>query len=144
MAARRGEWRRDAAKERHWRRMLREWRRSGLNVRDFCDWQNLSEPSFYAWRREIAQRDREAAGAPRERTARVNRRSVNRPATADSPAFLPLQVVAGEPIPQVRGEPFLELRLPTGVQLRIPGGFDRETLADVLAALQSREGARSC
>jgi hypothetical protein len=36
------------AKERHWRRMVRHWRRSGLNVREFCDWQGLSEACFYA------------------------------------------------------------------------------------------------
>ena len=43
MAARREIRRRDQAKERHWRRLLREWRRSGLSVRDFCDWQALAD-----------------------------------------------------------------------------------------------------
>ncbi len=32
----------------------------------------------------------------------------------------------------------LEVQLPTGVRLRIPAGFDRQTLADVLAVLETR------
>ena len=54
--------RRDPAKEKHWRRLLRQWQRSGLTGRDFCAEHGLSEPSFYAWRREIARRDQRAAG----------------------------------------------------------------------------------
>ena len=69
MAARRGKGQRDRAKERQWRRIMRHWRSSGLSVRDFCDWQALSEPNFYAWRRELAQRDREAAMATGSATA---------------------------------------------------------------------------
>ncbi len=52
--------RRDPEKERFWRRAFKEWRRSGLSVREFCDWQSLAEASFYAWRRELAQRGRAA------------------------------------------------------------------------------------
>jgi hypothetical protein len=137
MAARRGGWRRDAAKERHWRRVVREWRRSGLSVRDFCDWQTLSEPSFYAWRREIAKRDHEAAAA-RGRTAPFDRQQVTKPAAARRPAFVPVQVVADEPLAAFDPERWLEVQLPTGAQLRVPAGFDRQTLADVLAALENR------
>ena len=50
---------RDSGKERFWRRLLRQWRRSGLTVREFCDQQAVSEPSFYAWRRTIAERDQQ-------------------------------------------------------------------------------------
>jgi hypothetical protein len=42
---------RDLDKERFWRRMLRQWQRSGLSIRAFCLEHNLAEPSFYAWRR---------------------------------------------------------------------------------------------
>ncbi len=45
---------RDPAKERRWRRVVRDWQASGLSVRQFCRRQGLSEPSFYAWRRELA------------------------------------------------------------------------------------------
>jgi len=57
----------DRGKERFWRRVVGQWRRSGLTIRDFCEQQSLSEPSFYAWRRTIAERDREASSGRRRR-----------------------------------------------------------------------------
>ena len=45
------------SKERFWRMQVRRWRTSGLSVRDFCAEQGLSEPSFYAWRRTLAERE---------------------------------------------------------------------------------------
>lgn len=47
----------DSSKERFWRRMVRQWHNSGLSVRAFCQQQDLAEPTFYTWRRTIAQRD---------------------------------------------------------------------------------------
>ncbi len=54
------------------------------------------------------------------------------------PAFLPVRVVADELAASPRSASRLEVQLPTGVKLRVPAGFDRQTLADVLAALESR------
>jgi len=124
--------RRDPEKERSWRQAVRDWRRSGLSVREFCDWQALSEVSFYAWRRELGKRDREAA------SRRESRR--NGQATS-APQFLPVQVVA-EHDPQASG--CVEVQLPSGVRLRVPSGFDRQTLCDLLAALEGTEGAPRC
>ena len=56
--ARRGA-RRDRGKERFWRRLLRLWRRSGRTVRAFCTEHEVSEPSFFAWRRVLAERDQQ-------------------------------------------------------------------------------------
>jgi len=124
----RRERRRDPEKERVWRRAFKDWRRSGLSVRAFCDWRSLSEASFYAWRRELAIRDREA---------RARRESpVNGPAT-NLPQFLPVHVVA-DATPEPGASRILEVQLPSGVRLRVPAGFDRQTLADVLAALEAR------
>ena len=55
---------RDAGKEQFWRRMLGLWRQSRCSVRDFCVEHGVSEPSFYAWRRSIAQRDRHTSLTP--------------------------------------------------------------------------------
>lgn len=120
--------RRDPEKERFWRRAFKDWRRSGLSVLKFCDWRSLSEASFYAWRRELAIRDREAA-ARRESP-------VNGPAT-NIPQFLPVQVVADATLDSGASR-ILEVRLPSGVRLRIPAGFDRQALTDVLAVLETR------
>jgi hypothetical protein len=95
MAARRGKEQRDRTKERRWRRIVREWRKSGLSVGDFCDWQALSEPSFYAWRRELAKRDREAAAVATEITPARDDRPVKQdgPSRTPATAFLPVRVV---------------------------------------------------
>ena len=50
---------RDRGKERFWRRVVRQWRASGLSIRDFCREEGLPEGNFYAWRRILAQRDAE-------------------------------------------------------------------------------------
>jgi hypothetical protein len=139
----RRERRRDPAKERHWRRMVRRWRRSGLSVREFCDWQALSESSFYAWRRELTQRDRKAVTAPPRSAAKSVGRDVQRNGAAGSwtPTFLPVQVVT-DPAPQSQGGAprtnCVEVHLPTGVRLWVPAGCDRQTLANVLAALEAK------
>lgn len=117
---------RDPAKEQRWRRLLGEWRAGGLSVRQFCRRRQLSEPLFYAWRRELAKRDREASRRTRRAPHRVS----------GAPAFLPVQVVSSTPHePRLNGA--LEVQLPTNVLLRIPAGFDRQTLTDVLRALRN-------
>ena len=104
---------RDAEKEWYWRHLVKEWRRSGLSVREFCDWQALSEPSFYAWRRELATRDRELNSRG---TRRVNGRAE---ATSKSSPFLPVQIIA-DAVSDSRSQTCLEVSLPTGVRLRVP------------------------
>jgi hypothetical protein len=59
----RKQWQREADKEKFWRKMLREWEVSGLTIRAFARKKGLQEGSFYAWRREIRIRNREAAVA---------------------------------------------------------------------------------
>lgn len=49
--------RRSAGKEQFWRRIVEGHSKSGESVRDWCDRHRVSEPSFYAWRRELAKRD---------------------------------------------------------------------------------------
>jgi transposase-like protein len=47
-------------KEQFWRLVLEEYARSGLSAREYCRRETISEPSFYAWRRKIHQRDTQA------------------------------------------------------------------------------------
>ena len=102
---------RDQDKEHFWRRMVQRWRHSGRSVRDFCAQQELSEASFYGWRRTLAQRDQRTAAAP------------------PLPAFLPVQVVPTTPAP-------LELVLGNGRLLRVSPGFEAATLRQLLAVLE--------
>jgi hypothetical protein len=135
MAARRGRGQRDLAKERHWRRIVRQWRGSGLSVREFCDWQSLSEASFYGWRRELAKRDREAAAASPSDTTVAGRPKQNGSGPEPLPSFVQLHVVAEEAL-KADGRPsrtdVIEVHLPGGVRLVVPAGCDRALLRDVI------------
>jgi transposase len=103
---------RDPRKEQFWRRMLRLWQRSDLSVRAFCEQHDLSQPSFYAWRRTLADRDAAAV------------------------TFVPLEVLP-EPSPiSDTGMPGLELLLADGRVLRIGPAFDGPTLRRLLAVLE--------
>jgi transposase-like protein len=56
----------DAGREAFWRRLVAGQPTSGRSIRDWCIQHGVSEPSFYAWRKELARRN---AAAPRERPA---------------------------------------------------------------------------
>jgi transposase-like protein len=119
---RRGE--RDQHKERFWRRLIGQWRRSGLTARDFCAERGVSEPSFYAWRRTIRQRDQQGRRQPRRNDAGR---------TGTKPVFVPVQVVPAAPA-AVAGA--LELVLGQGRVVRVPPGFDAPTLRQLLTLLE--------
>ena len=55
--------RQSGEREAYWRDQVRRQTSSGLSVRRFCEDAGLSEPSFYAWRRRLAERDRPAPGS---------------------------------------------------------------------------------
>jgi hypothetical protein len=99
--------RRSREREQFWREAVAGHKKSGLSVRAFCVQRRLSEPSFYAWRRELAQRGR---------------------APMPPPAFVPVQLVA---------ESMIEVALPGGVVVRAPPATDATTVARLVAALGS-------
>lgn len=98
---------RDERKDRQWRQTIREWLRSGLSVRVFCARRGVAQPSFYAWRRELAKRDAEEA------------------------AFVPVHVLGG-----AWPAAALEVVLACGRTLRVAAGFDPATLRQLLAVLE--------
>jgi hypothetical protein len=110
---------RGGGKEKFWRCMLQRWRRSGLGVRAFCAQHGLSEPSFYAWRRIVAERDQESARAD----AKPKPDGVGR-----TPRFVPVRVI--------EATASIEVVLPRGLVVRIPRGFDADSLRQLLAILE--------
>jgi transposase-like protein len=115
----------DHGKERFWRRMVRQWRRSGLTVRAFCAEHEVSEPSFYSWRRSIAERDQQPA-----QRATASDRTVGDDDAHDQPVFVPLRVV-----PTAAGMAF-EVVLSQGRVVRVPARFDPAALRQLLAILE--------
>jgi hypothetical protein len=114
--------RRDLKREQFWRRHFKLQPNSGSTVRDYCREQGLEEPSFYYWRRVVAQRDRESAA------------TAARAAIPEMPAFLPVAVIDS---PAARQDASIDIELVDGRRVRVRSGCDLRLLADVLAILQS-------
>jgi transposase len=115
---------RDQHKERLWRRLIEQWQRSGLTARDFCAQRGVSEPSFYAWRRTIRQRDQQGRRPP-------GRNGAGR--TGPKRVFVPVQVVSTAPTAVAAA---LEIVLGQGRLVRVPPGFDAMTLRQLLTVLE--------
>ena len=110
---------RSAAKARAWRERIAQWRASGLGVRAFCTRHQLSEPSFYAWRRELASR---AKGTS------VRRKATKR---AARPTFAAVELIVPDSMSGA-----VEIRLRTGQILRADADVDAEHLARLASALE--------
>ena len=125
----RGGKRRDPAREKLWRRTIREQERSGLAVRAFCQSEGLKDWTFRWWRQELARRDRQTSAA--------SRGEQEGEPTESAPAFLSVRVTDLEAISPRHASP-IEILLPTGSIVRVPSGFDPSTLGQVLAVLEGR------
>ena len=97
----------DPQREQFWRNTVAQWRQSGQSVRSFCFERRLSEASFYAWRRELAKRDRANVAAVK---------------------FVPVQF---------RTDAVIEVALPDGLIVRAPVTAEATTIAALVAALRS-------
>lgn len=131
----------DAQKQRYWEEVVRRWREGGQSVRGFCRAEGLRESAFYFWRRELTRRgDRVDVGSGSRLQARpmtpVSRSSARvSPRRGSTPSFLPVQVVGPGVAETSQG---VEIILAQGRAVRVRAGFDRQTLADVLAVLEAR------
>jgi hypothetical protein len=128
----------------YWEEVVRRWKEGGQSVRAFCHAEGLRESAFYSWRRKLARRGHGAdvVNGSRLQARRANPASRVSPRRGPSRSFLPVQVVG-----PASGCPGLadathgvEIVLAQGRTVRVRAGFDRQTLADVLAVLE----ARSC
>jgi len=124
----------DPAKEAFWRDAMRRWKRSGLGIREFCRRERLAEGSFYAWRRELARRERNQASTT---SLRDGRRSGRARSAAIPPLFLPIHVRGGAPEATL-GDGTIEVRLSGGEILRAGSAVSPERLARLIEALEAR------
>lgn len=124
--------RRDMQKEHFWREVVGRYAGSGLSVRQYCADQGVSEPSFFAWRRELARRDAVANKPARSLPRRASARAPSR--RPRLPRFAQLQIAPGE----LASGACIEIILPTGIRIRVPRGVCQDTLGHVLGALEPR------
>jgi transposase len=110
----------DAGKQRHWLDLVQRWHRTKLTVREFCERHQLSEASFYAWRRVLRERGL-LQDAPTES------------ATSLDPAFVKLTVSA-EPA----AANAVEIVLSDRRLLRVRPGFDADMLLQLVRLLEEQ------
>jgi hypothetical protein len=120
---------RDLGKERLWRELVQRWRRSDLTARAFCAEQGISEPSFYAWRKTINERDTEAGPTAKRHQGSSARRSACQ--ADDVPAFVPVGVGAAG-----AASGAIEVVIGPGRIVRVPAGFDADMLRQLLKVLE--------
>jgi len=102
---------RDAQKEKFWRKAVSEADRSGQTVRAFCREKGLKENLFYAWRRELKLREAEK----------------------EKGGFVELVRAASE-----NGTAGVSIRIDDRVSIVLDRGFDEATLKSALAAVGTR------
>lgn len=119
--------RRNEEKESFWRQVVGGHAGSGLSVRQYCTDRRVSEPSFFAWRRELAQRDGATNNPAKSSQSHV------RVAPRSAPIrFANFQITPSE----LGSAACIEIVLPAGTRVRVPRGVCRATLCDVLTALE--------
>jgi hypothetical protein len=117
----------DPRKQQQWLQRILRWQGSHLSVRDYCDRLQLSEASFYAWKRTLRRRGLLADTAP------IGERAPRAEALAKAPLFLPVTIPAAD---MARGD--IDLVLPDGWTVRLGAGFDVGALRQLLAVLRER------
>lgn len=103
----------DTDQRQFWQMVLETFKSSGLSVRQFCQQEGLSEPSFYSWRKRLStpQKPDPGKGSPQP----------------DS--FIQISMPTAK-------SGVLELILASGHTLRIPSDIDPAFLTGVLSSVK--------
>lgn len=112
--------------EAHWRGILRRQAESGLSISRFCAAEGISEPSFYAWRKKLRERQHDGT---RARQSRVRDEVVS----DDARLFVPLKLLDTAAT--------LEIVHPLGCRIQVTGEVNPVALRQVIEALD-KSGAR--
>src|SRR5258706_11824013 len=102
----------DAAKQSRWLELIRRWQRSQTTVREFCQRHQVSEASFFSWRRVLRERGLLDEPTPSRTSAKA-------------PAFVKVAMLDAEPAVSP-----IELVLNQRRLLRVRPGFDADMLLE--------------
>ena len=125
------------AKEEFWRFVLAEHAQSELSIVDFCRQEGVSQPSFYAWRKKIRQRDNE----PAEPNAMLPVKVLNE--SQSPPLQSPLDPKS---MPIATATDGLEIVTPLGLKIIVTESCSTDLIHKALAAIGSadRQESPSC
>jgi len=111
-----------------WRDRVRRWRRSGLSIAEFCRQEQISQPSFFGWRKRLVEgravasrRGRQLAGGPSQR-----------------PQFVEL------PVPGWSTTSGIQIALPGGAIVTLPPQADAELVTAAIRAAVPAAEDRPC
>ena len=110
--------------ERRWRRIVEDWRQSGLSAREFAKGRGVSAGMIYAWSSRLGKQDAALPTAASRTTA---------------PKFLPVAIIEDTPAASAERPSVLEVVLPRGEVIRVSPGADLAQLGRVVAALRGGE-----
>jgi hypothetical protein len=100
----------------YWRRMAKEWKRSGQSQAAFCQARELKLTTFRWWRHQLLRADAKVTEAKR---------------TDSRGSFIPVRIIDTPSSPSQH----IEILLSDSKRIQIPPGFDPNTLRQVLAIL---------
>lgn len=103
-----------------WRGFLKEQRQSGLSVKAFCAAKNVSEPSFYHWKRKLVPPPPMATNKKRDSSTQM---------------FVPVQLVPTQPA-SVQPSPTIQIFTPSGFTLRVDASTSHRDLSTLLRAIE--------
>ena len=118
-----GRKKRDAAKEQFWTDAIPRREQSGLTIREFCRREGLTESTYQFWRKELKKRGSNGLSSV-----------VQENPSDDGAAFAAVTIATNETL----GDSAIEIVTGNEFRIRVPRGFDRQSLVDVLAVLESR------
>jgi hypothetical protein len=107
-------------REKDWRGIIREWSRSDLSQRRFCERRKIIYPTFCYWRRRIAEIDG-CRGAPKK------------PEESTAHPFVQVEV---KPSDRVGSTCFYEVTLESGHLIRVPFQFEPDSLDRLIQILE--------
>jgi transposase-like protein len=112
----------DANKQNRWLEIIGRWQQSQLTIREFCERQQVSEASFFSWRRVLRRRG--LLDEPADPKAAK--------AASKSSAFVKLTPAGPEPT----AASAMELVLGERRLLRVRPGFDADLLLELVRLLE--------
>jgi hypothetical protein len=133
-----------------WRRRLVRFHKSRLSVVEFCEREGVSTPSFYQWRKKLAEDQKrsqaEDAGVDSARDATGAGVGVPAPAAEAPAGFMPVRIVDAVRSVGAVGAGFSDagvaVRLPGGTQLQLPTA-DAQALSLMLETLARIDAQRA-